>query len=93
MPVIPVLGKLRQEDCRFNISLSNLMRPYFKIKSKRELGVECPWVQSPVTYLDGHTHTHTHTELFFESGELRKNSSGYRFQRTEAKRSSTYCTQ
>ena len=34
-PVIPVLGRLRQEDCRFKASLGNLVRPHFKIKIKR----------------------------------------------------------
>ena len=32
MLVIPVLGKLRQEDSEFTASLSNLVRPCFKIK-------------------------------------------------------------
>ena len=39
MPVIPVLGKLRQEDHRFEARLSNLARPCFKIKNKIELRV------------------------------------------------------
>ena len=37
--VIPILGRLRQEDHRFKASLSNLARPCFKIKNKIELGV------------------------------------------------------
>ena len=45
MPVIPILGRLRQEDCRFEASLGNLARPCFKIKNKIGLGcsleVEC----------------------------------------------------
>ena len=32
MLVIPVLGRLRQEDHRFRASLSYLVRPCFKIK-------------------------------------------------------------
>ena len=37
MLVIPVFGKLRQEDCRFaaslsNLALHNLVKPCFKIK-------------------------------------------------------------
>ena len=61
MLVIPVLGRLRQEDRRFAASLSsnmvrlsNLARPCFKTKNKKGWGcsleVECPWVQSPVTH-------------------------------------------
>lgn len=34
-PVIPALG-LRLEDCKFETSLSNLMRPYCKIKKKKD---------------------------------------------------------
>ena len=37
--VIPVLGRLRQEDHRFVASLSYLVRPYFKIKNKTGLEV------------------------------------------------------
>ena len=36
MTVIPVLGRLRQEDPRFKASLSNLARPCFKIKNKSQ---------------------------------------------------------
>ena len=39
-PVIPVLGRLKQEDCRFETSLSNLARPCFKIKKQKGLGVQ-----------------------------------------------------
>ena len=49
MSVISVLGSPRQEDCRFEASLSNLvrssatldrvLRPCFKIKNKIGLGV------------------------------------------------------
>ena len=38
-PVIPVFRRVRQEDHRFEASLSNLARPCFKIKRKKELGV------------------------------------------------------
>ena len=34
MPVIPVFGRLRQEDHRFVASLSILVRPCFKIQNK-----------------------------------------------------------
>ena len=34
MPVIPVLGRLKQEDHRFKANLSNLVRHCFKIKNK-----------------------------------------------------------
>ena len=34
MHIILVLGRLRQEDHRFEASLSNLVRPCFKIKRK-----------------------------------------------------------
>ena len=35
MPVIPVLGRLRQEDHRFEANLSNLGRPCFKLRNKK----------------------------------------------------------
>ena len=40
MPVIPILGGLRQKDHRFKVSLSNLVRPCFQIKNKIVLGVQ-----------------------------------------------------
>ena len=36
--VIPVLGRLREEDQRLKASLSNLVRPCFKIKNKKGVG-------------------------------------------------------
>ena len=38
-PVIPVLRSLRQEDHSFEVGLSSLVRPCFKIKNKIGLGV------------------------------------------------------
>jgi hypothetical protein len=37
MPVIPALGKLRQEDCKFEVSLVYIMRSCLKqTKTKKE---------------------------------------------------------
>ena len=36
MSVILVLGRLRQEDCKFEANLSNLARPCLKIKNNKE---------------------------------------------------------
>jgi hypothetical protein len=42
MPVIPALGRLRQEHCKFEASLDYLARPYFKKKKKKKNHPICP---------------------------------------------------
>jgi lipopolysaccharide assembly outer membrane protein LptD (OstA) len=34
-PVIPELGRQRQEDCKFEVNLGYVLRPYFQIKTKK----------------------------------------------------------
>jgi hypothetical protein len=36
MPAIPVLKRLRQEDCEFKGSVAYIVRPSFKKKKKKE---------------------------------------------------------
>lgn len=36
MPGIPVLGRLRQEECKFKATLDYRMRPYFKEQKEDE---------------------------------------------------------
>jgi hypothetical protein len=38
MPVIPARGRLRQEDHKFAVSLSNIVILYLKIKTKKQEG-------------------------------------------------------
>jgi hypothetical protein len=38
MPIIPALGRWRQEDCEFKASLGHIVTPYFK-KAKSLVGL------------------------------------------------------
>jgi hypothetical protein len=39
MPVIPALGRQKQEDHKFEASLGNLARPYLKVTFLKGLGM------------------------------------------------------